>query len=110
MLGFKLSIDRPLFRKLFTEALMASARLKMPMTLFYDLNDGSFDYANTLHVSRDLLPVIEIDANKTSHNLPMDNPKELENALKSAEEKIIGQMLPELIDRLTPIMAAKQTV
>ncbi|MDR0665311.1 MAG: hypothetical protein LBF86_07330 [Helicobacteraceae bacterium] len=106
--GFKLLIDRPLFRKRFTEALIASARLKTPITLFYDLNDGGFDYANTQYVNRDLLPIAEIDANKTSHNLPLDNPKELENILKSSEEKIIAQMLPELIERLTPIMAARR--
>ncbi|MDR2152406.1 MAG: hypothetical protein LBO72_06265 [Helicobacteraceae bacterium] len=106
--GFKLLIDRPFFRKRFAEALMASARLKTPVTLFYDINDGGFDYSNAPQVSRDLLPIVEIDANKTSHDLPLDNPKELENILKSSEEKIIERMLPELIERLAPIMAAKQ--
>ncbi|MDR1911733.1 MAG: hypothetical protein LBQ52_05235 [Helicobacteraceae bacterium] len=108
MHGFRLSIDRALFRKRFTEALMASARLQTPITLFYDVNDGSFDYANAPFVSRDLLPVVEIDANKTRHNLPMDNPKKLESILKSSEEKIIERMLPELIERLAPIVAARQ--
>jgi hypothetical protein len=38
----------------------------------------------------------------------LDNLEALENILKSSEEKIIERMLPELIERLAPIMEAKR--
>jgi hypothetical protein len=109
MRGFKITIDRPMFRRRFAEALIASAQVKTPFTLYYDLNDGSFDYANAPCVDNDLLPIVEIDAKgKMRRDLPLDNPKALENILKYSEEQIIKRILPELIERLAPIMAARQ--
>ncbi|GHV01207.1 hypothetical protein AGMMS49521_0900 [Campylobacterota bacterium] len=98
----ELSIDRTLFRKRFAEALLASSQMKMPMILLYDTNDGSFDFSNTRSVSRELVPIIEVNANRVDHNLPLDDPNAIDNMLKKSEEKILKQVLPELIERLSP--------
>jgi hypothetical protein len=100
--NFNLSIDRSMFRKRFAEALFASAQKKMPMIMFYDRSDGSFDFANTFCVGPELLPIIEVDANKIDHALPLDDPKAIEIMLARNEEKIFERLLPELIERLMP--------
>ncbi|MDR3162643.1 MAG: hypothetical protein LBT81_02135 [Helicobacteraceae bacterium] len=99
------SISRPLFRKRFAEALLRSFELKMPMILFYDTSDSSFEYANTFNVPPELLPIVEVDANKIEHTLPLDDPKAVEALIKNNEEKILKRLLPELLDRLTPSAA-----
>ncbi|MGE4296083.1 MAG: hypothetical protein AB7E49_10310 [Campylobacterales bacterium] len=104
--AFEFSIDRHLFGETVADALLASAQVEMPMIIFYDLADSGFDYANTLQVSSQLLPVLEVDARKSDTKLPLDDPKLLESILEAASEeaseKIFEQMLPELLEKLMP--------
>ncbi|MDR2905538.1 MAG: hypothetical protein LBU73_06265 [Helicobacteraceae bacterium] len=106
----KFSIDRAVFRKCLAEALIASAKTRAPLTIFYNLADGGFDYANTPQSSQELLPIVEIDAKTARNDLPFDDLPALENLLKNEEETIFQKMLPELVERLAPIMAARNGV
>lgn len=94
------AIDRVLFRKRFAEALLFSRTMNMPMILFYSVCDSSFYFGNTLNVSADLLAIMEIDANKIEHNLPLENTAVIEKMLKQNEDKIFDRLLPELIEKL----------
>ena len=100
----KFSINRELFGKTVAEALVASASNEMKMIVFYDKENGDFDFANTLAVSSQFLPIIEVDAAKSDVKLPLDNPKELKDVLKQtskeASSTIFEDMLPDLLERL----------
>lgn len=100
----KFAINRELFGKTVAEALLASTKTGMKMIIFFDREAGDFDYANTLRVSSQFLPIIEVDATKSDIKLPLDNPAQLENmldqAVKEASSTIFEDMLPDLLDRL----------
>lgn len=100
----KFSINRELFGKVVAEALVASAKNEMKMIIFYDRENGDFDFANTLALSSQFLPIIEVDAAKSDIKLPLDNPTKLQEVLeqtsKDASNTIFEDMLPDLLERL----------
>lgn len=106
------SIDRHQFGSAVADALLASAQIDMPMFIFYDLADSGFDYANTLHVSTQLLPVFEVNAKKSDVPLPLNDPKMLEAVLEAASEEasetIFEEMLPDLLEQLIPHMESSR--
>lgn len=100
----KFQLDRQQFGQTIAEAVLASAKSRLAVLVYFDLSDGTFELTNTTLSYDEFIPIVEIDAKRSEEDFPLHNAELLAEALEAVSEQasseMFDQMLPNMIEQI----------
>ncbi len=101
----KYQLDREQFGQTIADAVLASARSELPVLVYFDLNDGTFDLTNAPLSHKSFTPIVEIDTQNSDTPFPVHDEgllrETLEAVLEQAKGEMFDQMLPNMIEQIS---------